>query len=99
MPDVARTSRRYTPTGEEANLKYYEMFAGLQISGLKFQSLKSISRELELSNFLGLVLGCTSSGARPQARASGGTCPHSDNHAKGEVGPAHKHYAAIVCWQ
>ena len=53
-----RDSRRYTPTGEEANLKYYEMFAGLQISGLKFQSLKSLSRELELSNFLGLVLGC-----------------------------------------
>ena len=25
-----------------------------------------------------LVLGCTSSGARPQARASGGTCPHND---------------------
>ena len=24
----------------------------------------------------------TSSGARPRARASGGTCPHSDNHAK-----------------
>ena len=24
----------------------------------------------------------TSSGARPRARASGRTCPHSDNHAK-----------------
>ena len=28
----------------------------------------------------------TSSGARPQARASGGTCPHNDQHAKGEKG-------------
>ena len=27
---------------------------------------------------IGLVLGCTSSGARPQARASGGTCPYND---------------------
>ena len=32
--------------------------AGLQISGLKFQSSNSNSRKLELSNFLGLVLGC-----------------------------------------
>ena len=40
------------------------------------QSLNSISRELELTNLFRLVLGCTSSGARPQARASGGTCPH-----------------------
>ena len=33
-------------------------FAGLQIRGSKFQSLNSNIRELELSNFLGLVLGC-----------------------------------------
>ena len=32
--------------------------AGLQIRGSKFQSLNSNSRELELTNSLGLVLGC-----------------------------------------
>ena len=32
--------------------------SGLQISGSKFQSSKSISRELELTNLLGLVVGC-----------------------------------------
>ena len=52
--------------------------AGLQIRGSKFRSSNSNSRELELTNLLRLVLGCTSSGARPQARASGGTCPHND---------------------
>ena len=31
---------------------------GLQIRALKFQSLSSNFRELELSNFLGFVLGC-----------------------------------------
>ena len=35
-----------------------ETLAGLQISALKFQSLNSNSRELELTNLLGLVLGC-----------------------------------------
>ena len=65
-----------------------------EISKFKFKFPRARTYEI-----IGLVLGCTSSGARPQARASGGTCPHSDNHAKGEVGPAHKHYAAIVCWQ
>ena len=35
-----------------------EMWPGLQIRALKFQSLSSNFRELELSNFLGLVLGC-----------------------------------------
>ena len=52
--------------------------AGLQIRGSKFRSSSSKFRELELANFTGLVLGCTSSGARPQARASGETCPHND---------------------
>ena len=33
-------------------------YAGLQIRGSKFQSLNSNSRELELTNLLGLVLGC-----------------------------------------
>ena len=32
--------------------------SGLQIRGLKFQSSNSNSRELELTNLLGLVLGC-----------------------------------------
>ena len=32
--------------------------AGLQIRGSKFQSSNSNSRELELTNWLGLVLGC-----------------------------------------
>ena len=41
---------------------------------------------VQIPKFQRLVLGCTSSGARPRARASGGTCPHSDNHAKGEKG-------------
>ena len=35
-----------------------EAFLGLQIRGSKFQSLNSNSRELELTNLLGLVLGC-----------------------------------------
>ena len=33
-------------------------FAGLQIRGSKFQSLDPNSRELELTNLLGLILGC-----------------------------------------
>ena len=33
-------------------------YAGLQIRGSTFQSLNSNSRELELTNLLGLVLGC-----------------------------------------
>ena len=42
----------------DAFLDTAEMRSGLQIRALKFQSLSSNSRELELSNFLGLVLGC-----------------------------------------
>ena len=34
-----------------------QVWAGLQIRGLKFQSSNSNSRELELTNLLGLVLG------------------------------------------
>ena len=34
------------------------VYPGLQIRGLKFQSSNSNSRELELTNLLGLVLGC-----------------------------------------
>ena len=44
--------------GDDANSDFDETKAGLQISGLKFQSLNPNSRELELSNFTGLVLGC-----------------------------------------
>ena len=39
-------------------MQVLHMHAGLQISGLKFQSLNSNARELELTNLLGLVLGC-----------------------------------------
>ena len=46
------------PAADDANSDFDETKAGLQISGLKFQSLDSNSRELELSNFTGLVLGC-----------------------------------------
>ena len=35
-----------------------QTYAGLQIRGSKFQSSNSNSRELELTNLLGLVLGC-----------------------------------------
>ena len=38
--------------------KHHETGPGLQIRGSKFQSLNSNYRELELSSFLGLVLGC-----------------------------------------
>ena len=39
-------------------------YSGLQISGLKFQSLNSNSRELELTTLLGLVLGGGGGGSR-----------------------------------
>ena len=42
-----------------------------EISKFKFKFPRARTYEL-------LVLGCTSSGARPQARASGGTCLHND---------------------
>ena len=42
----------------DAFLDTAEMRSGLQIRALKFQSLSSNSRELELPNFLVLVLGC-----------------------------------------
>ena len=38
--------------------KHHETGPGLQIRGSKFQSLNSNCRELELTNLLGLVLGC-----------------------------------------
>ena len=44
-----------------------------EISKFKFKFPRARTHEM-----IGLVLGCTSSGARPQARASGGTCPHDD---------------------
>ena len=44
--------------GDMGKGDYGKGFAGLQKRSLKFQSLSSNSRELELSNFLGLVLGC-----------------------------------------
>ena len=37
---------------------YSQTSAGLQIRGSKFQSSNSNFRELELTNLLGLVLGC-----------------------------------------
>ena len=46
-----RMSPRKSPRGRERGR------AGLQIRGSKFQSLNSNSRELELTNLLGLVLG------------------------------------------
>ena len=42
----------------EAMFLFTSAYAGLQISGSEFQSSNSISRELELTNLLGLVLGC-----------------------------------------
>ena len=45
---------RYPPVSSQQPLRY----PGLQIRGLKFQSSHSNSRELELTNLLGLVLGC-----------------------------------------
>ena len=48
-----------TPNGEPFRpLIATQRLAGLQIRGSKFQDSNSISRELELSNFSGLVLGC-----------------------------------------
>ena len=41
-----------------ASWRARKVSAGLQISGSKFQSLNSNFRELELTNFTGLVLGC-----------------------------------------